>query len=261
MNRDCTLDRPQSGRGRRLGWCLIVALVALGSIGPAFAANIAGPRRSALDRLEETDAVRRRLLLRGGRFEATPTVGFTLNDPFQRNMLFGASLAYHFSDSFALGVTALSATAFETGLAEEVQQKRPERVDGFSGVTLLGSAEIVYTPLFGKFALFGRAIVNYDIHLIVGGGLALTGAIGDVDSEDLGGGTPMVVAGIGFRTFVNDWFAINIDVRDYIYSYAINSVAGADIDGAAIAESEWSNNFAVTVGFGFFFPQEPQLSE
>lgn len=261
MNADCTLVRPRAGRRTRLGGWLIVGLVALGGLTPALAANIAGPRRSALDRLEETDAVRQRLLLRGGRFEITPTVGFTLNDPFQRNLLFGANLGYHFTDSFAFGATILTATSFETGLAEEVQQKRAERVDGFSGVTLLGSAELVYTPLFGKFALFGRAIVNYDLHLIVGGGLALTGAVGDVDSEDLGGGTPLLLVGLGFRSFVNDWFSINIEVRDYIYSYAINSVAGADINGDAIAESEWSNNFAVTVGFGFFFPQEPQLSE
>ena len=44
------------------------------------AASIQGPRRSALERLEEGDAIRNRLLLRGGRFELTPALGFTLNE-------------------------------------------------------------------------------------------------------------------------------------------------------------------------------------
>ncbi len=246
--------------GTRHLWWLLVGLVTLTGF-PAVAANIAGPRRSALDRLEETDAVRRRLLLRGGRFEVTPTVGFTLNDPYQRNILLGAGLTYHVADTFALGITALGALNIETGLAEEVQSKREERVDGFSGVSLLGTAELTYTPLFGKFALFGRAIVNYDLHVTIGGGVALTGPVEDVETEDLDKASPVIVAGIGLRSFVSDWFSLNIEVRDYIYPSAINSVANADINGDAEAEEEWSNNFAVIVGFGFFFPTEPQLSE
>jgi len=224
---------------------------------PVLAANIAGPRRSALDRLEEGDAIRRRMLLRGGRFEVAPTVGFTLNDAFKRNILFGANLNYHVTDNFALGVNAMGGFALDTGLAEDVLNKREEKVEGFSSVQLMASGEIVYTPLIGKFALFGRSIVNYDLHLLIGGGLAsLTG-----DAQDLDSASPMAVAGIGFRAFVGDWMAINLQVRDYIFSSAINSVAGADIDGSAIAESEISNNFAVTLGFGFFFPREPELTD
>ena len=89
---------------------------------PAEAANIAGPRRSALERLEEGDAIRRRRLLRGGRFEIAPAVGFTLNDAFQRNILFGANLGYHISDSFAIGATVFGSTSLQTGLADEVEQ-------------------------------------------------------------------------------------------------------------------------------------------
>lgn len=238
-------------------WIGLLALATLFAATPTLAANISGPRRSALERLEEGDAIRRRLLLRGGRFEIAPTVGFTLNDPYQRNILFGANLAYHIADSFAIGITALGGASFETGLAEEVQQKRPERAEGFSGVQLMASGELVYTPLIGKFALFGRSIINYDLHLIVGGGLAsLTG-----ETDDLSSASPMAVAGVGLRAFIGDWLALNLEVRDYIFSSALNSVAGADVDGSSIAESEVSNNFAVTIGFGFFFPREPRIAE
>lgn len=224
---------------------------------PVYAASIAGPRRSALERLEEGDAIRRRMLLRGGRFELTPTVGFTLNDAFRRNMLVGANMAYHFNDAVALGANVMGGFGFNTGLADEVSSQRADRVDGFSDQGLLGSVELVYTPLIGKFALFGRSIVNYDIHILLGGGASIRGG----DSADVENLSPMAVAGIGLRTFVGDWMAVNIEVRDYIYSAKLNAVAGAADDGGTAAQSEVSNNFAVTMGFGFFFPQEPKLSE
>lgn len=238
-------------------WIGILAALTLLASTPTLAANIAGPRRSALERLEEGDAIRRRMLLRGGRFEIAPTVGFTLNDAFKRNILFGANLGYHITDTFALGVTAMGGVAFDTSLAEDVISLREERAEGFSNVQLMASGELVYTPLIGKFALFGRVVVNYDLHLLVGGGLAsLSG-----DAADLDAASPMAVAGVGFRAFVGDWMALNMQVRDYIFSSAINSVADADIDGSSIAESEISNNFAVTLGFGFFFPREPKLTD
>lgn len=252
--------------GRITGTRLLVGLLAASTVmfggvllsaAPAEAANIAGPRRSALERLEEGDAIRRRRLLRGGRFEIAPAVGFTLNDAFQRNVLFGANLGYHISDSFAIGATVFGSTSLQTGLADEVEQKRAERAEGFSSIQLMASGELVYTPLIGKFALFGRSVLNYDLHILVGGGFAsLTGEVADLDD-----GSPMAVAGVGFRIFVSDWMAANIEVRDYIFSASLNSVANAEADGGNNAEEEISNNFAVTIGFGFYFPREPELTE
>ena len=252
-----THSRP-TGRASIFRLCMgLLAFATLFAATPTLAANIAGPRRSALDRLEEGDAIRKRLLLRGGRFEVAPMVGFTLNDAFQRNVLFGANLGYHITDSFALGATVFGATSLDTGLAEDVLSKRAERAEGFSSIQLMASGELVYTPLIGKFALFGRMVINYDLHILAGGGFAsLTGNV-----EDLQSGTPMAVAGVGFRAFTADWMALNIEVRDYIFSSALNSIANAEADGDNNAETEISNNFAVTVGFGFFFPREPALTD
>lgn len=248
------LSRPTAGP-------LLMGLLAAATLfaaTPTLAANIAGPRRSALDRLEEGDAIRKRLLLRGGRFELAPAIGFTLNDAFQRNILFGANLSYHITDAFALGVTGFGATALDTGLAEEVLSKRGDRADGFSSIQFMATGEIVYTPLIGKFALFGRSVINYDLHLLAGGGF--TGLAGD-GAPDLDTGSPVAVAGFGFRAFISNWMAANIEVRDYIFSSALNSIANAEADGGNNTEVEISNNFAVTIGFGFFFPRDPKLTE
>lgn len=234
----------------------LAALAVVGAPIAAQAANIQGPRRSALDKLKETSAVRERLILRGGRFELTPTLGFTMNDAFKRNVMFGAHLGYHITDRWEIGATGFYGTSFNTGLADEIESQRAEKAKtgAFSSVQLLASLELQYTPLYGKYALFGRTVLNYDIHLIVGGAAAKVVADRDIDEFNPGG-----VVGIGLRTFVTRGISVNVEVRDYIYASSLNSVKAIDADEAE-AKSELRNNFAVTVGAGFYFPQEPDVS-
>lgn len=247
---------------RILAGCLLCAGLGLmapqGGLSEAQAATIGGPKRSALEQLEEGDAIRRRLLLRGGRFEVTPTFGFTLNDAFRRTALVGAQLNYHISDSFALGVTALGGFSYNSGLADRISDQRPEEVKqgAFSDLALLATAELQYAPLIGKFAIFGRYVFNYDLHLLAGAGVGMQSGDKDMDNLAL---TPVV--GIGLRTFVNNSMAFSLQVRDYIYSSALNAVAKGDEESGTKAEESWSNNFAVTIGFGFYFPQQPKLSD
>lgn len=221
------------------------------------AANIQGPRRSALDKLEDGPATRNRLVLRGGRFELTPTMGFTMNDAFQRNAMFGAHLGYHITDRWEIGATGLYGISFNTGLADEIEAQRPEKAKAgeFSSVQLLVSGEVQYTPLYGKYALFGRTVMNYDIHLIAG--FAAAQVKGDDIIDEF---NPGAVVGLGFRTFVTDGIAINVEVRDYIYSSSLNAVKPVDGDKAE-ADASLRNNFAVTVGAGFYFPQAPDVTK
>ena len=237
----------------------LVLASALGVVQVADAASIQGPRRSALERLEEGDAIRGRLLLRGGRFELTPSFGFTLNDAFQRNILFGGHLAYHISDDWAIGATVLAGTPVESDLAERIGEERPEKVGGdtFANIGLLGTLEGVYTPVIGKFALFGRSVLNYDIHAVFGVGATMVSGSSDVE-----GATPTGVIGVGMRTFVANGFAVNVEVRDYIYSSALNAVTTTESgESETDAESSISNNFALTFGLAIYFPQDPKVSD
>jgi outer membrane beta-barrel protein len=250
--------RNESSRKLRLALVLASLLAAAGSAHAA--GGITGDKKSALDKLEEGDAVRKRVLLRGGRFEAAPAVGFTLGDAFSRNVLLGGQLTYHFTESWALGATVFGGLGVTTGLADDVKSKRPEKVDGdeaFSNVGLLGSLDVYYSPLIGKFALFGRNVLHYDLHLLLGvGGASVSG------TKDVEGFSLAPVAGIGMRTFLNDWFSVNLSLRDYIYSSAINAVTETNESGGAdtSASDEISNNFAVTIGAAFYFPQAPETS-
>lgn len=246
-------------RRPRLSWLSSTAVVFFIAAIPR-PADAARARKSALRKLEEGDAIRNRRLLRGGRFEVGPTFGVTLNDAYQRNILFGGQLAYHFNESWALGLTAFGGTGSDTGLASDVKGERPEKAgDGaFSNVGALGTLDVQYTPLIGKFALFGRNVFDYDLHLVVGvGGTQLAGD-SDVQKTTV---TPML--GLGVRTFLSDAIALNFEVRDYLYSSALNSVTERDAQGveSVDADSELSNNFAITFNFGFYFPRQPEIGD
>lgn len=248
-----------SPRGRRAAALLAAATLLLAGP-PAGAAGITGSKKSALEKLEEGDAIRNRILLRTGRFEAAPALGFTLGDAFQRNILVGAQLTYHFSESWAVGATVFGGLGTRTGLADEIESKRPEKVDdgSFSNLGLVGTLDAYYAPLVGKFALFGRTVIHYDLHLLLGvGGAQLSGG------KELEGFSLAPVAGIGMRTFVNDWFSVNVSVRDYIYSTALNAVTETDAGGQAEtrAEDRITNNFALTLGAAFYFPQQPEIGD
>ena len=240
-------------------WVAVAALGMVVSISAtASAANIAGPRQSALERLENGDAIRHRLLLRGGRFDITPSLGFTLNDAFRRNILFGAQLSYHLSDSFAVGATVMGGLGLDSSLADRIKSERPERAKNgaYTDVKLLGSLERVYTPLVGKFAALGRYVFAYDMHALLGGGVIMTG--GDSNLDDV----PIApVVGLGMRVFFEDWMSVTVQVRDYIYSSALNAVPSAGGTGALTTETTWANNFALTFGVGFYFPKVPKLSD
>ncbi len=237
---------------------LILILAALCAPGAASAAGITGPKKSALDKLEEGDAIRNRVQYRGGRFNVAPALGFTLNDPYERSLLFGAQLSYFFTDAWGVDLTALGGVGMSTDLADQVKSKRADRADGgFSKVTTLGSLDAVYAPITGKLALFGRQVLNYDMHVVAGVGGAKVGGADKIDSFALA-----PIAGVGLRTFVMKWLDVNFEVRDYIYKAAVNSVTNTETETGApqtTAKGEWANHYSLTVGVGFSFPNEPEV--
>ncbi|MGC6418126.1 MAG: outer membrane beta-barrel domain-containing protein [Bradymonadia bacterium] len=231
------------------------------SLSTAEAANIQGPKRTALEKLKSGDAVRNRFLLRSERFEVAPTLGFTLNDAFRRNTLFGLELDYNWSDTWAIGASLQYGVAYDSALKERIQAERPERIDegAFSDIKLAAALEVAYTPLFGKLAFLGRKVLDYDTHLIAGLGVASVS--GSPQVEEL---SPMLVLGVGLRVFLNRYSAISVQVKDQIFSYALNALgedSSGDLGGSkSAADSTFRNTLSVTLGYSFFFPSQPKVS-
>jgi hypothetical protein len=78
-------------------------------------------------------SVRKLRLYRKGRFEIAPTFSFSLLDEYQRQMFFGARLAYNITDWFALGAWAGLSPEFlhtPTSLVDKIQAVNAERLAG-----------------------------------------------------------------------------------------------------------------------------------
>lgn len=237
---------------------LVLSILCWGTL--ASAANVQGPKRGALQKLSEGDAVRNRVLLREGRYSVAPSMGFTLNDAFRRNVLLGLQGDYHLSGKLALGLSAFYSVPYDSALTERISIQRADAsAQGtFTDLNLLLSADMVYTPVFGKAAIFGRAVCNYDLHVLVGLGVA-----GSAGSTEVEGVSPMGVLGVGMRFFIMEKMALIFQIRDHIFSSTLNAVVNAQLDDESkpTTDSRLQNRFALMISYGFFFPQVPGVSD
>ena len=245
------------GRYKQL---LVLLAVLIGAPLVSHAANIQGPKRSILDRLKEEDAVRKRTLYRKGRISVAPALALTLNDAYRRNVLLGVDSAYNFSDEFGVGVTAMFGVAYNSALADQLEEKRSDSVarGGFTDVAYVLTSEAVYTPIYGKAAFAGRIAVAYDIHFMGGGGLM--GFSGDAGLDTV---SPLISLGAGMRVFIRKSLSVSLQVRDYLVYRADNAVPDVYADpgqGGVSSEKSLHNQFALMLSCGFYFPRAPQTS-
>lgn len=239
---------------------LVLFTILIGAPLLSHAANIQGPKRSILDRLKEEDAVRKRTLYRKGRVSVAPGLALTLNDAYRRNILLGVDSVYNFSDEFGVGLTAMFGLAYNTALADQLEDKRSNSVNrgGFADVNYVLTSEAIYTPIYGKAAFAGRISVAYDIHLLAGGGLM--GFSGDAGLDSV---SPVVSLGAGMRVFVQKALSVTFQVRDYLVYRADNAVPDVYADegqGGVSSDRGLHNQFALMLSCGFYFPRAPQTS-
>ena len=223
--------------------------------------------------LKSGPSVRRKLLYRSTRFELTPAIGVTSGDSYIRNAVVGLNASYYLTNSIGIGLSGgYSPLHTETSLAQNVKKSidedgTQEELDDltFSYLQWFGAFEIKYVPIFGKFSLMNETSLSYDIHII--GGAALIGQeacnASELDTscafndeapadEDLVGLRPAGTIGAGFRIFVGDAYALNLQVRDHLYRRAQTSTGDA--------EANFSSNVYLSLGFSLFFPQTVKIS-
>lgn len=183
---------------------VLTALVVLAAASTAEAQEIMleGPLAGA-------PACRQCVLFREGRFTVTPSFYFTLLDDYRRHIFIGARLTYNITDWIGVSVSGgyggFWGDLLDTGLTREVSEKAPNGIESnranfpFAAdaqgaadaerltTDLLGrilgfvSAEIVFTPLRGKFGLFSRLFLDVDLYLFVGYALPFVEERADVD--------------------------------------------------------------------------------
>jgi outer membrane beta-barrel protein len=123
-----------------------------------------------------------------------------------------------------------------------------------------GAFNMGYVPGYGKFALFNRQIIHWEVWISAGFGATFTEVIArnpaDQASKAFKNTALTPNAGLGGRLFLTDWMTVNIALRDYIIADKYEPLApcmNAD-DCKAHADSALVNNVMVYAGVGFYLP-------
>ena len=228
--------------------------------------SFASDEEEGVSSLEKGDPIRHLMLLRSGRFEIAPGAQFGINETFSQSIGFGAQLSYYFTNYLGLGasfnynplhlnrdeVDTISADDYDVGVRSTLAIAQP---------TMNFDVGLYYAPLYGKFALY-KWILNYDVHIFGGFGAIIMDTVcasGDSMCEDaknnsLEGPKFAGVIGVGVRLFFNNFVALNLDVKNYLTSYADFSRGPTD------DRSRFKDFVTGTIGVSFFFPVTVYMS-
>lgn len=163
------------------------------------------------------------------RLELTPGIGFSLGDPFISKYLLELSLGYHLSQAVYLGLRGGYALSTSSGLVASCSGQGAASVCGPPStaqlralpgeMSLMGFAELGWTPVYGKLHLFADRVVHFDLSALFDAGVIVVGTPAAPDGT-FAAGTMAALAigpGLGERLFLTDELAISAELRDYLY--------------------------------------------
>lgn len=230
-------------------------LTALGTVLTVLGATMAtgwaqeGDRTQA-DYSDTIHVIQPKPVLQKKRFSLSPRIGMTVNDAVYRNFMVGASANYHLTERLYLGGLFQWFNFGEIlGGPTQVYRDVNSQTQGLVDAPYLNwaaGAELGFVPLFGKFALFNRTVIFYDVSLSAGATFADASTVSNPTSQSGVGGT----AALTSRFFVNRWMALNVEVRDVLYFARVRNVA----------DKAMSHSVTLGLGVSFYFPLDFEYS-
>jgi outer membrane beta-barrel protein len=181
------------------------------------AGDVVGARRKSW---EDIVVVPRKAFLKKSRLEIAPFAGITLNDPLIRHYSFGGDINYYITDVLSVGVEGQYFIK-ELSERESLVGLQYYLVPTLNKLKYHYALAFGYVPGYGKFGLFNKWIVHWDLTFALGIGMIRTEiiprAFGDKSftNDNIVGH-----AGLGVRLFVLDWLTLGITFRDYVYQDA-----------------------------------------
>ncbi|GEM_PF-567951 len=147
-------------------------------------------------------------LVKAGRLELLVGGAMGIGDSLVQNYNADVGLLFHVSDRLAVGISGSKVFAQKTEHFESIQRNFglfPER----SFVQGSGFVEAQYSPVFGKFASFGLAVLQLDGYLVAAvGGLRTTTTVDYKPAFQFGG---------GFRIHMLRAVTLSFELRDMVF--------------------------------------------
>ncbi len=201
------------------------------------------------------------VFLKRMRLEVSPSFTLSVKDTFFTKYVLGASLAFHFSESFAInlrggyalkrvsGAAQICTPGAENPLARGCAEPELDLLLGRSpgAINLVFGGDIEWAPIYGKISLVSQAFLHFDMYAILGAsGIQYTGPRPTEESEPPSLMTVGGNLGIGARFFMNRWFAVRTELRDLSY---VEQLQGA-------GRTTWRNQILFEIGLSFFLPTD-----
>ncbi|MBN9162685.1 MAG: outer membrane beta-barrel domain-containing protein [Myxococcales bacterium] len=204
-------------------------------------------------------AVQQIYALRRGRFEINPYWSQSLNDQFVGHPGPGLAVNYYLTNVLAVGVNGTYYQPFNSDADFNFENRRATRLAVPLNEYLGGYAvNFTYVPMYGKFSGFGNFIFHYG-----GFGGLFTRPIAVIDPDNRKFDFEHRIAfnvGFGLRIFLNRWFSVIGEIRDYIYIEQLENTqvaatqAGQQDRNTWFGEKPLTNNVQAQIGISMFLP-------
>ena len=202
--------------------------------------------------------VPRKAFLKGGRLELAPFTGITLNDVLIRHYAFGGDLNFYLTDVFSIGIQGQYFIK-ERSEREGLVGLQYNRIPTMNRYRYAAAFNFGYVPGYGKFTLFNRFIMHWDIFVNAGVGAIWSEIIPRVAGDEVFHTISLAPDfAAGTRFFLSDWLTVSFAFRDYVFNDKFEPLDRqsdeAITDVQARAPGQFVNNIMFTASLGFYLP-------
>ena len=232
------------------GWAVMAVAMGLCSTLLPAAARAQEDETVRQEFTDTVHVVQPKPVLQKGRFELVPRIGMSVNDPINQSIKVGVNANYHLAEAFYIGglfewYNFGDTLGGPSQAYEEVVNLTNTSPDA-ARINYLAGLEVGFVPIWGKFALFDSAIIFYDIAVTAGGVFIDAESVALPSASSTGGGTLSLTS----RVFLNDWFALNLEVRDVVFLADLAGTSGA-----------FTNVVTTGIGMSFYLPTSFEYTE
>ncbi|MBA3540717.1 MAG: outer membrane beta-barrel domain-containing protein [Deltaproteobacteria bacterium] len=202
----------------------------------------------------------RKPFLKVRRTELRPMIGTTMNDNMVKHVTLGGELSYYLTDVLAVGVEGQYYN-HTFGEPFDLVARQARRLPTVNQYNWSAALNFHYVPVYGKFAVFDKKLVAWEVFFTAGIGAGQSEVI-PRDTKFPGFTNLLIMPNVGasMRFFLSKWLTVNVGIRDYIFydkfeppdrSITMNATSEAakeNADGALI------NNVMFQLSLSFWLP-------